>query len=172
MLPEFEEERLIRVSRALSSLSPRERTVLPHLIAGRKRVEIGRILDLSPRTVDVHATRIKKAMGVRYFHEAIMYVLAVAWGIDQPPPRDLPVLVVEEVDDSKLTCLECGRTMALLGTHLWRRHRMAPADYLAKYRLPESYPMTAPATRRHRQRQAEKADLRNTATRRAWRPAT
>jgi predicted transcriptional regulator len=43
-----------------------------------------------------------------------------------------------------LVCLEDGKTFKTLTRHLGEIHRMTPAQYRAKWDLPESYPMIAP----------------------------
>lgn len=49
----------------LSSLSPREREVMTHLIRGLHAKEIGEKLGISHRTVEVHKAHIMEKMGVR-----------------------------------------------------------------------------------------------------------
>ena len=49
----------------LSSLSPREREVMKHLVRGLHAKEIGEQLGISHRTVEVHKAHIMEKMGVR-----------------------------------------------------------------------------------------------------------
>lgn len=49
----------------LSSLSPREREVMQHLVHGLHAREIGEKLGISHRTVEVHKARIMEKIGVR-----------------------------------------------------------------------------------------------------------
>jgi len=46
-------------------LTPREREVLEGVCAGAASKEIGRILNISPRTVEVHRARIMHKIGAR-----------------------------------------------------------------------------------------------------------
>lgn len=49
----------------LSSLSPREREVMKHLVRGLHAKEVGEQLGISHRTVEVHKAHIMEKMGVR-----------------------------------------------------------------------------------------------------------
>lgn len=49
---------------SLSRLSTREREVMEHTLAGRSSKEIGRILTISPKTVDVHRANILRKLEV------------------------------------------------------------------------------------------------------------
>jgi FixJ family two-component response regulator len=48
-----------------SQLTPREREVLREIAAGASSKEAGRILGISPRTVEVHRARIMDKLGAR-----------------------------------------------------------------------------------------------------------
>jgi len=48
------------------------------------------------------------------------------------------------VFDDKILCLKCNKPFQMLRRHLQTEHAMTPEQYRAAYRLPESYPMTAP----------------------------
>lgn len=54
-----------RTHQCLSMLTPRERQVVMHVLAGRSSKETARLLGISPRTVDVHRTRVLQKMRVR-----------------------------------------------------------------------------------------------------------
>jgi PAS domain S-box-containing protein len=58
-------ERVAHEVGAVASLSPREREVVTQLAAGRTSKEIARVLDLSPRTVEMHRARLLRKLGVR-----------------------------------------------------------------------------------------------------------
>jgi RNA polymerase sigma factor (sigma-70 family) len=62
----------------LAALTPREREVLEHAARGLHAKEIGAALGISPRTVEVHKTRIMEKLGVRNVAELVR--LAVAAG--------------------------------------------------------------------------------------------
>jgi predicted transcriptional regulator len=62
-------------------------------------------------------------------------------------PRPMPrpaVDIRKSVFAGHLVCLEDGKTFKTLTRHLGETHRMTPAQYRAKWDLPESYPMIAP----------------------------
>jgi len=46
----------------LQRLTPREREVLDHLVAGQSNKEVGRALGISPRTVEIHRARLMEKM--------------------------------------------------------------------------------------------------------------
>ena len=46
----------------LHRLTPRERDVLHHLVAGQSNKEVGRALGISPRTVEIHRARLMEKM--------------------------------------------------------------------------------------------------------------
>jgi RNA polymerase sigma factor (sigma-70 family) len=64
----------------LAALTPREREVLEHAAKGLHAKEIAAALGISPRTVEVHKTRIMEKLGVRNIAELVRFALAM-----QPP---------------------------------------------------------------------------------------
>lgn len=64
----------------LERLTPREREVLEHLVAGRANKVIAQALDCSPRTVEIHRARIMEKMAARSLPHLVR--LALAAGID------------------------------------------------------------------------------------------
>jgi RNA polymerase sigma factor (sigma-70 family) len=70
--------RLRRASEAakLAVLTPREREVLEHAAQGLHAKEIAAKLGISPRTVEVHKTRIMEKLGVRNVAELVRFALA------------------------------------------------------------------------------------------------
>jgi RNA polymerase sigma factor (sigma-70 family) len=76
------EERRIRTSdrrrgdsAKLDRLTPRERQVLEHAARGLHAKEIANSLGISPRTVEVHKTRIMEKLGVRNVAELVRFAL-------------------------------------------------------------------------------------------------
>lgn len=69
----------------IAALTPREREVLEHLVAGRPNKVIAYELDISPRTVEIHRAHLMEKMQVRSLSELVR--LALAAGISPPPPR-------------------------------------------------------------------------------------
>lgn len=62
-------------SEKLALLTPREREVLTHAAAGLHAKEIAAVLRISPRTVEVHKTRIMAKLGVRNVAELVRFAL-------------------------------------------------------------------------------------------------
>jgi RNA polymerase sigma factor (sigma-70 family) len=60
----------------LARLTAREREVLEHAVRGRHAKEIARLLGISPRTVEVHRTRIMEKLEVRNVAELVRFVVA------------------------------------------------------------------------------------------------
>lgn len=50
----------------------------------------------------------------------------------------------ESIFRDRLRCLDCGRTFKALKRHLQADHNLSPADYRAKWDLPDAYPLVAP----------------------------
>jgi len=71
------------IQRNLALLTPREREVLEQLVIGRSNKAIGRELDISPRTVEVHRARVMEKMAASSLSELVR--LALAAGIDPSP---------------------------------------------------------------------------------------
>ena len=57
---------------------------------------------------------------------------------------DPAVSVRASVKNDHLVCLEDGKKFQMLKRHLMTDHDMTPAQYRARWGLPDSYPMTAP----------------------------
>jgi FixJ family two-component response regulator len=62
--------------RMLARLTPREREVLDAVAQGLHAKEIGAALQISPRTVEVHKTRIMEKLGARNVAELVRFSLA------------------------------------------------------------------------------------------------
>lgn len=68
------------LSSAIERLTPRERDVLEHLVAGRSNKEVGLKLGISPRTVEIHRARIMEKMTADSL--AVLVRMAIAAGIE------------------------------------------------------------------------------------------
>jgi RNA polymerase sigma factor (sigma-70 family) len=60
----------------LSRLTAREREVLEHAVRGLHAKEIAALLNISPRTVEVHRTRILEKLEVRNIAELVRFAIA------------------------------------------------------------------------------------------------
>ena len=67
-----------RESEKLSRLTARERQVLAQAALGLHAKEIAAALGISPRTVEVHKTRIMEKLGVRNVAELVRFAIAAA----------------------------------------------------------------------------------------------
>lgn len=78
----LEENRLIgeetqrAAAEKLDHLTPRELEVLKHVVEGLHAKEIATELRISPRTVEVHKTRIMEKLGARNVAELVRFVVA------------------------------------------------------------------------------------------------
>jgi FixJ family two-component response regulator len=66
----------------LAVLTAREREVLDHAARGLHAKEIGRALGISPRTVEVHKSRIMSKLGVRNVAELVRFSVSAEAGTD------------------------------------------------------------------------------------------
>lgn len=62
----------------LDRLTSRERQVLDRAVQGLHAKEIAAVLGISPRTVEVHKTRIMEKLGVRNVAELVRFVMAAS----------------------------------------------------------------------------------------------
>lgn len=60
------------------------------------------------------------------------------------------VSVEKSITAEFMFCLECGRQMRSLKSHLRTKHHLSPADYRFKWGLPNTYPMMAPGSSERR----------------------
>jgi predicted transcriptional regulator len=58
--------------------------------------------------------------------------------------RDPAVSVRSSVKADHIVCLEDGKKMKMLKRHLMTDHGLTPAEYRARWGLPNDYPMVAP----------------------------
>jgi FixJ family two-component response regulator len=72
------------IQKLLTTLSPREAEVLPHIVAGRLNKQIGAELGIAEQTVKIHRAQIKKKLQVQSTAELVR--LAVKAGVPLPPP--------------------------------------------------------------------------------------
>jgi RNA polymerase sigma factor (sigma-70 family) len=73
-------EREARFAHALKRLTPREREVLDHVLAGRHNREIAALLHISPRTVEVYKARIMDKLDVDRLPDLIRLALEMGLG--------------------------------------------------------------------------------------------
>ncbi|MEY4160573.1 MAG: hypothetical protein RLZZ136_1194, partial [Pseudomonadota bacterium] len=58
----------------------------------------------------------------------------------------VPAVPIEEsITHEYIVCLEDGKHLRMLKRYLMAQYGMTPADYRAKWGLPQDYPMAAPA---------------------------
>ena len=57
-------------------LTPREREVLGHIAGGASNKEVGRLLGISPRTIEVHRARIMEKIGAKNAADLVRIVLS------------------------------------------------------------------------------------------------
>jgi two-component system response regulator FixJ len=65
----------VEYDRRSALLTPREREVMNHVVAGQTSKEIGRALGVSPRTVEIHRTRVMDKMEAESLAELVRMVL-------------------------------------------------------------------------------------------------
>lgn len=76
------------------------------------------------------------------------------------PSRPIPAVPIKRsVARDYVICLEDGRKLKMLKRYLQAKYGMTPEEYRTKWRLPESYPMVAPAYALARSAFAKKSGL-------------
>lgn len=69
-------ERLTDRANPRNDLTPREKEIAFHVANGKTSKEIGRLVAISPRTVEVHRARLMKKLGVRNLAELVSAVVS------------------------------------------------------------------------------------------------
>ncbi len=71
-----------QAARLIGELTPRERDVLKHLVAGRPNKVIAYELSISPRTVEIHRAHVMDKMQARSLSDLIRAALAAGFDVD------------------------------------------------------------------------------------------
>jgi len=71
----FQEKDSRRTKSRVNTLTPREREVLTLLAEGKSNKEIGDVLYISPKTVDVHRTNIMKKLDIHSIVQLVKYAI-------------------------------------------------------------------------------------------------
>ncbi len=79
---------------------------------------------------------------IHLIYRALASVDEPAVLLDKPVPAAPPR---RSVFPDYIVCLEDGRKLKMLKRHLLSAYGMTPADYRAKWDLPQDYPMVAPS---------------------------
>ena len=80
---------------------------------------------------------------IRNIHAAL---IGVGGPVEKPvEPQSPAVSIKKSLTDDYLICLEDGRKFKSLKRHLRTKYNMSPEEYRAKWGLPKTYPMVAPA---------------------------
>ena len=66
----------------LSLLTRREKQVLYWIVEGKTNGDIGKILEISPRTVEKHCESIFRKLGIENRYSAIVCALTRNWALD------------------------------------------------------------------------------------------
>ena len=92
-----------------------------------------------------------------------VYSSLASQGVEEEPeePEKLvpAVPVRRSVNPDYIVCLEDGKKLKMLKRHLKTRYDMTPDEYRAKWKLPDDYPMVAPAYAEQRSSLAKKIGL-------------
>lgn len=66
----------------LKRLTKREKQVLFWIVEGKTNGDIGRILEISPRTVEKHCESIFRKLGIENRYSAIVFALTSNWELE------------------------------------------------------------------------------------------
>lgn len=91
-----------------------------------------------------------------------------AAGAGAPSPQPA-VAIDQSVQPEYIVCLEDGKKLRMLKRYLMAQYGMTPDAYRAKWGLPRSYPMVAPAVSEQRRASAKVAGLGKAPTAKARR---
>lgn len=69
----------------LNLLTKREKQVLFWVVEGKTNGDIGKILEISPRTVEKHCESIFRKLGIENRYSAIVCALTRNWALDGTP---------------------------------------------------------------------------------------
>ncbi|MCP4314712.1 MAG: transcriptional regulator [Hyphomicrobiales bacterium] len=78
----------------------------------------------------------------------------------KPDSQQKPAVNIRKsLQENQISCLECGLKFKSLKRHLMTYHTLSPEAYRAKWNLPASYPMVAPAYAEKRSKLAKDMKL-------------
>ena len=66
----------------LNRLTKREKQVLFWIVEGKTNGDIGKILEISPRTVEKHCESIFRKLGIENRYSAIVFALTSNWNLE------------------------------------------------------------------------------------------
>lgn len=120
------------------------------------------LTQITAHIVSAHVANNVVAVGdlpnlIEKVHEALARVAGSAEA--EQKRREPLVSVRASVKPDYLVCMECGRKQKALKRHLQTAHGMTPEQYRKDYRLPDTYPMTAPNFSEQRRQVAKRMGL-------------
>jgi FixJ family two-component response regulator len=80
-------QRTLAARERVAALSPREREVLELLAEGCSNKQIGRVLDISPRTVEIHRANMMAKLDAHHPAEAVRLRIEARFEEGGPPPH-------------------------------------------------------------------------------------
>ncbi|MEZ5826610.1 MAG: MucR family transcriptional regulator [Geminicoccaceae bacterium] len=128
-----------------------------------EKISQNELLSLTTEIVASHVSNnIVPVSDLPHLIKAVYNSLA-GQGVEEEPeqPEKLvpAVPVRKSVQPDYIICLEDGKKLKMLKRHLKTRYDMTPDEYRAKWKLPDDYPMVAPAYAEQRSSLAKKIGL-------------
>lgn len=71
-----------------------------------------------------------------------LHLLAGPRGVSPSPPLKPAVPIKKSIAGDTIVCLECGGKYHSLKRHLQTSHSITANDYIARWQLPKSYPLS------------------------------
>jgi predicted transcriptional regulator len=129
-----------------------------------------RVLALAAQIVSAHVANNTVNTGdVPRLIESVVRSLHLAQLQGARPPKPEPAVPVQQsVSQEWIACLECGKHFRTLKRHLARVHGASEADYRARWELPATYKMSAPAYAKLRADVAYRIGLGRTGRHGGW----
>ncbi|MCB1969549.1 MAG: MucR family transcriptional regulator [Geminicoccaceae bacterium] len=128
-----------------------------------EKISQNELLSLTTEIVASHVSNNTVPVSdIPYLIKAVFNSLAGQGSEDEPeqPEKLVPAVSVRKsVQPDYIICLEDGKKLKMLKRHLKTRYDMSPDEYRAKWKLPDDYPMVAPAYAEQRSSLAKKIGL-------------
>ena len=118
--------------------------------------------ELTPKEL---VDEIKSVYNILADLEGCEALLEATEGVAGPEPEGevvkKPSIPLDEIVKEKyVVCLECGKKMRTLKTHLRKAHHLAPAEYFRRYSLdPKKYPLVCKEYSAQRSKMAKEKGL-------------
>lgn len=136
----------------------------PNPSADASILEAADVLEMAALIVAAYVTRNAVTAGdlpalIASVHTSLKEIQHGSAAVETAAPPVPPVSIKKSIGDDFIVCLEDGKKFRTLKRHLFSKYDMTPAQYRAKWGLPNDYPMVAPSYAAERSALAKKVGL-------------